>query len=205
MSLYYSATDIDALERDTRTHLINSITGIKPANMIGTVNNDGVENLAIFSSVVHLGSHPPLLGFVIRPQGRAPRDTYNNIQQNCYYTINQVPVDAVAKAHQTSTRFASEVSEFEECGFTPQYLNDFSAPFVAESPVKIGLRLINKILIPDNNTELMIGQIEALHLDLDQLSDEGQLNLEALSVAGISGLNSYYSLNREKVMPSRAR
>ena len=194
MSLYYSATDIDALERDTRTHLINSITGIKPANMIGTANNDGVENLAIFSSVVHLGSHPPLLGFVIRPQGRAPRDTYNNIEQNSYYTINQ-----------TSTRFAPEVSEFEECGFTPQYLNGFSAPFVAESPVKIGLRLINKILIPDNNTELMIGQIEALHLDLDQLSNEGQLNLDALSVAGISGLNSYYSLNRENVMPSRTR
>ncbi len=205
MSLYYSADELDALERDKRTHLINSITGIKPANMIGTVSANAEENLAIFSSVVHLGSHPPLIGFVLRPQGNAPRDTYNNIKQNPYFTINQVPVNAVERAHKTSTRFAPEVSEFERCGFTAQYLNGFSAPFVAESPVKIGLRLINTIVIPDNNTELMIGQIEALHLDDEQLENEGQLNLEALGIAGISGLNSYYSLKREKIMPSPAR
>ena len=201
MTLFYSADDIDALERNTRTHLINAITGIKPGNMIGTVSSQGLENLAIFSSVVHLGSHPPLLGFVVRPQGRAPRDTYNNIMQTSYFTINHIPSNMVDQAHDTSIRFKPEVSEFEECGFQACYLEAFPAPFVAESPLKIGLKLINQIPIPDNNTELLIGQVEALHIELDSLPEKGQLDLEQLDVAGISGLNSYYTLQRQSTKP----
>ena len=55
------------LNRIDRLNLINSLSGIKPANLIGTINEDGTENLAIFSSVVHLGSNPALFGFVLRP------------------------------------------------------------------------------------------------------------------------------------------
>ena len=205
MSHYYSAADLERLDRDKRTHLINAITGIKPANLIGTVNADGDENLAIFSSVVHLGSHPPLLGFVVRPQGHAPRDTYQNIQQNPYYTINQVGIKHIEQAHQTSTRFAPNVNEFQQCGFSAEYLNGFGAPFVAESRLKIGLRLSSIVPIADNRTELVIGRVEALHIDLEVMPEQGQLNLESLNAVGISGLNSYYQLRREKVLPPAGR
>ena len=50
-----------------RLNLINSVTGYKPANLIGTKSRGGISNLAIFSSVVHLGSKPPLIGIVTRP------------------------------------------------------------------------------------------------------------------------------------------
>ena len=49
--------DIDKLERYYRANLINSVTGYKPANLIGTINDEGITNVAIFSSVVHLGSN----------------------------------------------------------------------------------------------------------------------------------------------------
>jgi len=67
------------LERKFRLNLINSITGIKPANLIGTRSLDGTDNVAVFSSIVHLGSHPAQLGFVMRPQTDNPRDTFTNI------------------------------------------------------------------------------------------------------------------------------
>ena len=60
--------DVKQLEKKYRLNLINSITGIKPANLIGTRSQDGIDNVAIFSSVVHLGSNPAQLGFVMRPQ-----------------------------------------------------------------------------------------------------------------------------------------
>ena len=63
----YSKEQLKALDRVTNLKLINSITGIKPANLIGTVNEKGQNNLAVFSSVVHLGSRPPLLGYIARP------------------------------------------------------------------------------------------------------------------------------------------
>ena len=61
--------------------MINSITGYKSANMIGSRSNSGNENLAIFSSVTHLGSNPPLfLSFTLRPN-TVPRHTYKNFRK----------------------------------------------------------------------------------------------------------------------------
>ena len=58
---------IQDMDRVKRLNLINSITGISPANLVGTISNDLTENLSIFSSVVHIGSNPPLMGFILRP------------------------------------------------------------------------------------------------------------------------------------------
>ena len=205
MSLFYCAEDIMHLNRDTRTHLINAITGIKPGNLIGTVSSDGIENLAIFSSVVHIGSHPPLIGFIVRPQGRAPRDTYKNIRQTGYFTINQIPSQMIDQAHNTSVRFKPEINEFSQCGFEAEYLQDFTAPYVAESSIRIGLSLQNLITIPDNNAKMIIGHVEALHIDLKELPQNGQLNLEQLDAIGISGLNNYYSIKHQMPIPRTTR
>ena len=72
-------TDLENASKVFRLNLINSITGIKPANLIGSISNSGQTNLAIFSSVIHLGSNPAYLGFIMRPIGDVPRHTYENI------------------------------------------------------------------------------------------------------------------------------
>ena len=46
-----SKKEIEKSERKWRLNLINSVSGIKPANLIGTKSEDGIDNLAIFSSV----------------------------------------------------------------------------------------------------------------------------------------------------------
>ena len=35
----------------------------KSANLIGSVSKDGITNVAVFSSITHLGSNPPTSGF----------------------------------------------------------------------------------------------------------------------------------------------
>lgn len=109
---------IEKLDRVTRLKLINSVSGIKPANLIGTINEDSITNVAIFSSVVHLGSNPPLIGFMMRPQGDVPRNTYQNIVNTEYYTINHIHPEFVERAHYTSAKFDASVSEFERCNLT---------------------------------------------------------------------------------------
>ena len=44
--LQFSLQDIQAMQRIPRLTLINAITGFKSANLIGTVNTEGVPNLA---------------------------------------------------------------------------------------------------------------------------------------------------------------
>ena len=64
--MFFSSSDISNLDKIDRLKLINSITGLKPANLIGTKSLNGNTNLAIFSSIIHIGSNPPLIAFVTR-------------------------------------------------------------------------------------------------------------------------------------------
>lgn len=197
MSSYFSKADIAAMERIPRSNLINSITGIKPANLVGSYSPREGTNLAIFSSMVHLGSNPALIGFILRPAAEVCRHTYDNILETGVYTINQVNIHHLEQAHYTSAKFARDESEFNACGFTEDYHAEFKAPFVAESRLKMGMELVESIPIELNETRLIIGEIKHLILDETAIEEGNHLNLETLDAAGISGLNSYYSLKKE--------
>lgn len=187
---------IKDLERIYRLNLINSITGIKPANLIGTKSKDGISNVAIFSSVVHLGSNPALIGMVFRPQLETKCDTYRNILETKNYTINHVPLSKTENAHFTSAKFEAEESEFENCAFSEEYLTDFPAPFVKESRIKLGMKLQGMIPIKINGTILAIGSVEHLFVPDEVLSENGFIDLGIAESAGISGVNSYYKLEK---------
>lgn len=193
--MHYSNKDIMEMDRVERLKIINSITGIKPANLIGTIDTVQTTNLAVFSSVIHLGSQPPLLGFVARPKTEDSGHTLRNIEENGVYTINHIHPDFIERAHYTSAKFDRAVSEFERCGFTEEFIQDFEAPFVKESAVKMGMRLKEMIPIPLNGTTLVIGEIAHLVLP-DAAMETGDIDLEQLQSTGISGLNSYYQLKK---------
>lgn len=194
--MLWTQDDIKAADRIQRLNIINSITGIKPANLVGTRSTDGHSNLAIFSSMVHLGSNPPLLGMVFRPQGDVRRHTYENMMENGFYTINHVHSAYTEQAHYTSAKFEADESEFATCGFTEEFIKGFDAPFVKESPLKIGMKYEQSIPIEANGTTLVIGSVQLIEVADEAISPEGYIDLEVLGTAGIGGLNSYYKLHK---------
>ena len=191
---HFTAADIQAFERVYRLNLVNCLPGYKPANLVGTAAPDGPTNLAIFSSALHLGSDPAVLGLVTRPN-TVPRHTYQNIKQNqgCY-TLNAVPFRLAGAAHYTSANFPDDESEFAACGFTADYRDGFPAPYVAESPLNIGLRLREEHQI-FNGTVLLVGVVEHVYIDEQGLREDGTLDLAALGVCAISGLDSYHEVS----------
>jgi len=189
------------MQKVERLNLINSLSGIKPANLIGTIDQEGKENLAIFSSVVHLGSNPALFGFILRPQGDVRRHTHENIISTGVYTINFVTTDFIQNAHYTSAKFDASINEFVKSKLTPSYIDDYDAPFVEESPIKMGLKFVEEIPIKSNGTTLMVGQVEHIIMPNETMKDNGHIDLGELDVAGISGLNTYYSLTKKDRFP----
>jgi flavin reductase (DIM6/NTAB) family NADH-FMN oxidoreductase RutF len=187
--------DFDSMARFYRANLINSITGYKPANLIGTFSENGVANLAIFTSVVHLGANPALMGFIQRPVGEYSH-TYKNIKKNLYYTINHVHEQFIEKAHFTSAKFDENISEFDACKLTAENLNNFKAPFVKESEIKIGLKFVEEIKINLNNTILMIGHIEHLYMNPDIILPDGNINLNSVNDVCVSGLETYHKVKQ---------
>lgn len=183
-------SEIDNLDKRYRAQLINCISGIKSMNLIGSQDTNGQRNLAIFSSVIHLGSNPPLVGFIQRPTS-VHRHTYENIVATNYYTINAVTQEISMQAHQTSARYDKDESEFEETSIEHEYLDNFAAPFVKNTPLKIGLKLEDIIPIPANDTKLIVGNVQQLHFDESLLEEDGHLRLEDSSIVGGAGLDTY--------------
>ena len=148
-----------------------------------------------------MGSHPALIGFFLRPSTKIRRDTYENILETGSYTINHIDKRIIEKAHYSSVKFSSYVSEFEKLKLTEQYINDFYAPYLLESKIKIGLSFVEEVDVKINGTKLIIGEIRHIYLPENIMSEEGYLNLEKSASVGIGGLNSYYNLNFNAEFP----
>lgn len=193
--LSFDSAAIASLDNRKRAQLINSLLGFKPALLLGTRSRSGVTNLAMMTSVVHLGASPPLIGVVFRPH-TVPRHSLENILNTGSYTLNQVTESMMAQAHQTSARYGEGESEFAATGLTEFYSDAFQAPYVAESPIGIGLSFRQQIPVELNDTSFVIGEIEEIRLPEDALLEDGYLDAEQVGSLCASGLDSYHSTER---------
>lgn len=178
------------LSKIHRLNLINSCTGYKSANLIGTKSAQGNTNLAVFSSVTHLGSNPAMLGFILRPNVVA-RNTYDNLKSNGYFTVNHIAQNIIAQAHQTSASYNAEESEFEIVNLTEEYLSEIDVPFVEESPVKLLCKYLNEYEIKENNTIHIIASIEEIYFKEEMLHEDYWLQLDKANVVTVNGLDGY--------------
>ncbi len=186
-----SATQLKNMERIPRLNFFNAVSGLKSANLIGTISQEGITNLALFNSIVHIGSDPALLGFIMRPL-TVPRHTYANIKASGFYTINLVHEAIHVQAHQCSAKYPEGTSEFEATGLTPFISETHPAPYVQESFIRIGLQFEEEHHIKANGTILIIGRAVEIRLPEGAVSKEGHLNLEAFHTIAVSGLDAYY-------------
>lgn len=195
-----SRSQIDTMDKRYRVQLINSLTGYKSANLVGTANTDPVTqvknlNLAILSSCTHVGSDPPLLSFNFRPD-KTPRQTFENIMATEYFTINHVGQSFYKKAHLTSAKYPKNVSEFKEVGIEEEFLQDFYAPFVKDAQVQIAMKLVEHHHIKANGTEIVIGEVVFINCAEQLISDDGSLDYEQLDTVALSGLDTYYTTSK---------
>ncbi|GEQ87118.1 flavin oxidoreductase [Patiriisocius marinistellae] len=187
---HFDLNSISKLEKLYRINLINSCTGYKSANLIATQSNDGIMNIGIFSSIIHLGSNPPLLGFILRPT-TVPRNTFDNLLTTGVFTINHVNKNIIEDAHHTSAKYDGEISEFDKTQFEPEFKNNFKAPFVRGVKISMGCHYVNHYNIEENGCLFIIGSIEHLFIDEGILKEDGFLNLENAETVTVNGLDGY--------------
>ena len=187
---FFNFDDIQNLEKIYKINLINSCSGFKSANLLGSISEEGISNVAIFSSVTHLGSKPPTLGFILRPT-TVPRDTYKNIKDLGVFTINHIHQDIIEDAHHTSAKYPKEVSEFDMTGLEEEFKGNFKAPFVKGAPVQMSMKFIEEVYVPSNDVMLIVSQIQELYIDDALLQEDGLINLSKGNIAAINGLDTY--------------
>jgi flavin reductase (DIM6/NTAB) family NADH-FMN oxidoreductase RutF len=191
MQIHLSYSDLMAMEKQTRVNFANSLGGFKSVCLVGTQNKMQQTNLAIISSLIHIGSNPTLFAMVFRP-GVVPRHTMENILETKFYTINHINETIYKQAHLTSARYDRAISEFDATGLNAEFKDDFFAPFVAESQVQMAMEFKEKIDIKINNTVLVIGEVKDVYFPVDCIEKDGFLNIEKAATITCSGLDSYH-------------
>ena len=192
---HFTHTDLIEMPSRYRARFINSLSGFKSANLIGSQDKEGHTNLAIFSSVVHLGASPALVGFVMRPDNNA-RHTLDNIIATKHYTINQVASSFYQEAHQSSANYPKDESEFLHANLSTSYIEGINAPFVKESQLKYAVTLKEIMPIPLNGTQFIIGEVTDIICQESAIKPDGYIDIEALATVCISGLDSYHQSRR---------
>lgn len=187
---FFNTNDIFNLDKIYRINLINSCSGFKSANLLGSISTDGIPNVAVFSSVTHLGSTPPTLGFILRPT-TVPRNTHKNLKDTGVFTINHIWEDIIEDAHHTSAKYAEEISEFEMTTLEEEYKGEFKAPFVKNAPVQMSMKFVEEIYVPSNDVVLIVAQIQELYINDTLLEKDGLINLSKGNIAAINGLDTY--------------
>jgi flavin reductase (DIM6/NTAB) family NADH-FMN oxidoreductase RutF len=200
MKSTFSITDLQTWDRFTRANFINSLSGFKSLSLIGTVNGNGVSNLAVFSNIVHLGADPALIGFINRPLSAAPH-TLQNIQETGFYTVNLVTESMYKQAHQTSAKYPDGVSEFEITGLTPEFKEGCLAPFVAESPVQYVLKFEQVIPLELNGTFFVIGSLQSMYFPEEMREEDGFLDLAKAGILTSLGTSGYYKTEKIATLP----
>jgi flavin reductase (DIM6/NTAB) family NADH-FMN oxidoreductase RutF len=186
-----SKETISQMDKIEKLNLINSCTGFKSANLIATKSIEGNTNVAIFSSVTHLGSSPSLIGFIVRPT-TTPRDTYKNIMETGYFTVNHITIDMIADAHHTSANYDSGISEFDKTNLEEEYKEGFNIPFVKGSPVQLYCKFVNEYVIKENDTIHIIASIEHIFFDEDLEHKDGWLQLDKGNIVALNGVDGYF-------------
>lgn len=186
----FTRDDIDKMDKVKRLNLINSCTGYKSANLIVTKSLLDVVNVAIFSSVTHIGSNPPMVSFITRPL-TVKRDTYNNLKENPLFTVNHITENIINDAHHTSASYNEKISEFDKTNLEKEYKETIEIPFVKDSPIQLLCKYVNQYHIVENDTVLIIATIENLYFEDNLLHKDYWLQLDRAKVIAINGLDGY--------------
>jgi flavin reductase (DIM6/NTAB) family NADH-FMN oxidoreductase RutF len=196
----YTPEDIAARDREFRRHFFNTLPGPRGVHLIGTRGHRGTENLAVFSSVIHLGANPALLGFHLRPL-TVPRHTYHHLRARGWFTVNTLHPQILEAGHQASANYPAGESEFTAVGLTPWYSDDCPAPYVRESSVKIGLSFEEEHPIRANGTLFIVGRVREVFVPDEVVATTGHVDHERLDTLTVSGLDTYFRPGGAKQLP----
>ncbi|RME59869.1 MAG: flavin reductase family protein [Candidatus Dadabacteria bacterium] len=190
--------DLESLSVRERYKILISTILPRPIALISTVSSEGAGNLAPFSFFNGVSSNPPavMLSFGKRYKGDK-KDTLRNILETKEFVINTVHKWMLERVVACAAEYPYGVSEMEKTGLTPLPSKKVAPPRVKESLINFECKLLETINVgsdePGSST-VVIGKIEAVHINKKAYDKNGRISPKALEIIGRLGGISYAEL-----------
>jgi len=180
------------LSPEENARIIKSAVTPRPIAWISTVDRNGIENLAPFSSYNYVGSSTPVVVFnsPSESSGRM-KDTARNALETEEFAVNVVTEALMEEMDSTSASLPPGESEFEFADLERAECRRISPPRVADAVVTMECTLYDAIEVYDKL--MILGDVEHYHVSDDVLI-EGKIDSRALDTVGRLG-GPYYTVS----------
>ena len=184
--------DVDALDGRENGRIIKCAVTPRPIAWISTVDEEGADNLAPFSSYNYVSSSQPVVLFnTPNADHGGLKDTARNALETGEFAVNVVTEPLMEAMDTTSASLPPGESEFDLAGLERAECRVIDAPRVADAAVTMECTLYDSIEIHDRIT--IFGEVQHYHVDDDVLVD-GKIEMERLPTVGRLG-GPYYTVS----------
>lgn len=172
--------------------IIKSAVSPRPIAWVSTTGENGVDNLAPFSSYNYVSSKEPVVLFNSPNEANGGlKDTPQNAIDTGEFAVNVVTEDLMEEMDHTAESLPPEESEFDSAGLTRAECRTIDAPRVEEAAITMECALYDSIEIHDRL--MVLGEVQYFHLDDDVLTD-GEIDMRNIATVGRLG-GPYYTVS----------
>jgi flavin reductase (DIM6/NTAB) family NADH-FMN oxidoreductase RutF len=178
--------DPDERSSDEIARFVKTAVTPRPIAWISTRSEDGVDNLAPFSSYNYVSLTKPTVLFNT-PNGERNelKDTARNALETGEFVVNVVTEADIERMDHTSASIPPEESEFDLAGVERADCRTVDAPRVADAPISMECALHDSIEVHDKL--MILGDVRYVHVDEDLLSADSKLDSRTLDTVGRLG------------------
>ncbi|WP_440771704.1 flavin reductase family protein [Natronorubrum sp. DTA28] len=186
--------DTDERSEDEIARFVKTVVTPRPIAWISTRTEDGVDNLAPFSSYNYVSLTEPTVLFNT-PNGDRDelKDTARNALDTGEFVVNVVTESEIERMDHTSAAIPPEESEFDLADVERADCRTVSASRVANAAVSMECTLHDSLEVHDKL--MILGDVQHVHVDEELLAEgDGKLDMRDLPTVGRLG-GPYYTVS----------
>ncbi|KRS11920.1 nitrilotriacetate monooxygenase [Roseovarius atlanticus] len=171
-----------------------AIIAPRPIGWIGTLNAEGVANLAPYSFFNGVGSGPDMVMFA----SEGAKNSYINARDAGEFTFSLVTAELTDAMNISSENVPDGIDEFELAGLEQGRSVEIQAPFVAASPAALECVTVDAFQLKDRQGALLekfmiIGEVVQTHIK-DEFIKDGLFATTAAQPIARMGYRDYTSI-----------
>jgi len=139
-----------------------------------------------------VNSEPPMTYISVRKS----RYSHDIIEKNGEFVINLVNEKTAEAADFCGVRSGKDMDKFQVTGLTPIKADIVAAPLIAESPVNLECRVVEKHEYPSH--DMFVAKIVEVHADEELFDDKNRLCLDKASMVSFTH-GEYIGLKKQVI------
>ena len=147
-----------------------------PAVMVSVADKEGNANIITIAWAGTICTNPPMVSISVRPE----RYSYHMIEETGEFVINLTTEELVKACDYCGVVSGRDKDKFKEMNLTPFSVEGVNVPAIAESPVNIACRVVEKKELGSHH--MFIAEVVSVTVDEAHMNETGKFLINELGL-----------------------